>query len=176
MTYKELIKADFYRWCKYHNRRGNLASWMKFISIACNRKLLAFRLLGKARGVKAVLNFSAFHNTVYFPYGSQFEELGGGLLMIHGFSIIINCKRIGRNCTIFQQVTIGASKTGVPTIGNDVTIYCGAKVLGGITIGDDVLIGANAVVVSDVPSHCIVAGVPAKIIKRRDEEGNWINI
>lgn len=121
-----------------------------------------------------MLNLSAFYNTVYFPYNAQFEELGGGLLIIHGFSIIISCKRIGSNCTLFQQVTIGASNTGVPDIGDNVTIYCGAKVLGGIRIGDDVLIGANAVVVSDVPSHCIVAGVPAKIIKIRDDQGNWV--
>lgn len=56
------------------------------------------------------------------------------------------------------------------------TIYCEAKVIGGITIGDEVEIGANAVVVSDVPSHCIVAGVPAKVIKIRDDQGNWKRI
>ena len=58
---------------------------------------------------------------------------------------------------------------------NNVWIATGAKVLGPITIGDDVIIGANAVVVKDVPSHSIVAGVPAKIIKRRNHTDEpWI--
>lgn len=175
MNCKELVKQDFGRWCEHHSLRKSIGTWLKFLADPCNRKLLAFRL--KEKGMKrSLLNLSSFYNTVYFPYNSQFEELGGGLLIIHSFSIIISCRRIGSNCTIFQQVTIGASNTGVPTIGNDVTIYCGAKVLGGITIGDDVQIGANAVVVNDVPSHCIVAGVPAKIIKTRDASGNWRKI
>lgn len=58
---------------------------------------------------------------------------------------------------------------GIPTIGNNVTIFAGAKVFGKITIGDDVVIGANAVVTKDIPSHSMVAGVPAKIIKTRKE-------
>lgn len=58
---------------------------------------------------------------------------------------------------------------GIPTIGNNVTIYAGAKVFGKITIGDDVVIGANAVVTKDIPSHSMVAGVPAKIIKTRTD-------
>lgn len=56
---------------------------------------------------------------------------------------------------------------GTPTIGNDVTIYSGAKVFGKITIGDDVIIGANAVVTKNIPAHSMVVGVPAKIIKVR---------
>lgn len=58
---------------------------------------------------------------------------------------------------------------GMPTIGNDVIIYAGAKVFGKINISDDVVIGANAVVTKDVPPHSMVAGVPAKIIKTRND-------
>ena len=51
---------------------------------------------------------------------------------------------------------------------------CGAKVIGGIKIGNDVIIGANAVVVKDIPDHSIVAGIPAKIIKRRSSiDSSW---
>ena len=74
---------------------------------------------------------------------------------------------MGRCCKISQQVTIGWKDSGCPTIGDHVIVGCGAKVLGGIVIGDDVVIGSNAVVVKDVPSHCVVVGVPARIIKRR---------
>lgn len=64
---------------------------------------------------------------------------------------------------------------GIPIIGNNVTIYAGAKVFGKITIGDDVIIGANAVVTKDIPSHSMVAGVPAKIIKTRNDINEmWI--
>lgn len=94
--------------------------------------------------------------------------IGGGLRLMHGFSTMILVKEMGMNCMVNQQVTIGWANGGVPTIGNNVWIAAGAKVLGPITIGDDVIIGANAVVVKDVPSHSIVAGVPAKIIKRRN--------
>lgn len=64
---------------------------------------------------------------------------------------------------------------GIPIIGNNVTIYAGAKVFGKITIGDDVIIGANAVVTKDIPPHSMVAGVPAKIIKTRNDINEiWI--
>ncbi|MFL6463660.1 MAG: serine O-acetyltransferase, partial [Bryobacteraceae bacterium] len=56
--------------------------------------------------------------------------------------------------------------TRAPIIGDHVTIYAGAKVLGPIRIGHHVTIGANAVVVKSVPDHCVVAGVPAQIIRR----------
>lgn len=74
---------------------------------------------------------------------------------------------MGENCQIYQQVTIGNNR-GIPTIGNNVVICAGAKVIGPITIGDDCVIGANAVVTKDIPSHSIVVGIPAKIIKTRD--------
>jgi serine O-acetyltransferase len=76
---------------------------------------------------------------------------------------------MGRNCKVYQQVTIGFNHDlKAPVIGDNVEVCCGAKVIGGITIGDNVLIGANSVVVKDVPSNCVVAGVPARIIKRLD--------
>lgn len=82
---------------------------------------------------------------------------------------MIACKHIGKNCWINQQVTIGYSDaTNCPYIGNDVQIKAGAKVIGNVNVGDDVIIGANAVVVKDVPSHSIVVGIPARIIKVRD--------
>lgn len=83
----------------------------------------------------------------------------------HGFSTIINAKSIGNNCTIYQQVTIG-NWNGTPKIGNNVTIFPGAKVIGNITVGDNVKIGANAVVSKNVPENCTVVGVPAFIVKR----------
>lgn len=93
------------------------------------------------------------------------KDIGEGLTIQHGFSTIINAKRIGKNCRVFQQVTIGFNGTQSPIIGDNVEICCGAKVIGGIHVGNNVIIGANAVVCKDVPDNVIVAGVPSKIIK-----------
>ena len=94
-------------------------------------------------------------------------DVDSGLIIQHGFATIISAKQIGKNCKIYQQVTIGYDHTlQAPIIGDNVEICCGAKVIGGVTIGNNVIIGANAVVIKDVPNNCIVAGVPAKIIKK----------
>ena len=75
---------------------------------------------------------------------------------------------IGEHCRIGQNVTIGGTggKEGVPVIGNRVFIGCNAVVLGPITVGDESTIGAGAVVTKDVPANCVVAGVPARIVKK----------
>lgn len=105
---------------------------------------------------------------VYPPLQTLYIEsgkIGGGLFIQHGFSTIIAAESIGENCWINQQVTIGYTGNGTPTIGNNVMITCGAKVLGNIKVGNDVIIGANAVVINDVESDSVVGGVPARKLK-----------
>lgn len=96
------------------------------------------------------------------------SRLGGGLLLPHPNGIVIHpASRIGANCLIFQQVTIGTGrKPGVPHIGGHVDIGAGAKLLGGICIGEHARIGANAVVLDDVPAGCTAIGVPAIVVPR----------
>lgn len=74
---------------------------------------------------------------------------------------------IGENCHIGQNVTIGGTsgKMTVPVLGERVFVGANAVILGPIHIGDDSTIGAGAVVIKDVPSNCVAAGVPAKVIK-----------
>lgn len=67
-----------------------------------------------------------------------------------------------------MMVTVGYSGGKRPTIGNNVIICAGAKIVGGIHVGNDVIIGANAVVVKDTPNNVIMGGVPAKVIKQID--------
>jgi serine O-acetyltransferase len=79
---------------------------------------------------------------------------------------------LGDDVVIRNGVTIGLKRThqpGAPVIGNRVDIGTGAKILGAITIGDDVVIGANAVVLQDIPAHCLAVGVPAVIKPRRSQ-------
>lgn len=97
-------------------------------------------------------------------------EIGGGLFIQHGFSTIVAAERIGINCWINQQVTIGYKQNEAPKIGNNVNISCGAIVLGGVTVHDGAIVGAGAVVVHDVPTNTVVGGVPAKIIKVKNYE------
>lgn len=86
----------------------------------------------------------------------------GGLgIVIHGRS------EIGDGVILGTNVTIGGSNKhpDVPVIGSGSYIASGAKILGPIKIGKNVVVGANAVVIKDVPDNCVVAGIPAKIIK-----------
>ena len=97
--------------------------------------------------------------------------LGGGLLIPHPTGIVIHpAARIGTNCLIMQQVTIGGSRgAGVPTIGDGVDIGPGAKILGGVTIGDGAIVGACSLVLKNVPAGAVAYGVPATVRRLRDE-------
>jgi serine O-acetyltransferase len=93
------------------------------------------------------------------------DDIGGGLMLPHGFADVLHARRIGRDCLILQCVTLGRlqSDDGYPTIGNRVEIGAGASILGSIHVGDGSIIGANAVVLTDVPPDSVAAGVPARV-------------
>lgn len=98
-------------------------------------------------------------------------KIGSGFYIEHyGGIFIAPTAVIGRNCTIFQGVTIGAGlggrKAGV--IGDNVVICAGAKVIGDIVVGDNVIIGANSVVTKNVEANTVVAGIPAVVIRRKE--------
>ena len=92
-------------------------------------------------------------------------QIGGGLLIPHPNGIVIHpSAKIGVNCLIFHQVTLGSRNAGgVPELGGHVDIGAGAKVLGPIKIGAHARIGANAVVVSDVEPNGVARGYPERI-------------
>ncbi|MDP2913331.1 MAG: serine O-acetyltransferase [Candidatus Omnitrophota bacterium] len=98
-------------------------------------------------------------------------RIGEEFFIDHGMGVVIGeTTIIGNNCLLYQGVTLGG--TGKihgkrhPTIGNNVVIGTGAKVLGNIAIGDNSYIGANAVVITDVPPNSTVVGVPGRITKQ----------
>ncbi len=97
-------------------------------------------------------------------------KIGKGLFIDHGMGVVIGeTTVIGDNCTIYQNVTLGG--TGKehgkrhPTLGNNVLVGAGAKVLGPFKVGDNARIAAGAVVLNEVPANSTAVGVPARIVK-----------
>lgn len=96
-------------------------------------------------------------------------DFGPGFVLIHSMGVVINGSvKGGSRVFIEHQVTIGAERRASPSLGNDVFIGAGAKLVGAVNVGDGARIGANAVVVEDVPEHCTVVGIPAKVVRRRE--------
>lgn len=97
-------------------------------------------------------------------------KIGKGLVIDHGMGVVIGeTAEIGDNCTIYQGVTLGGTGKDAgkrhPTIGNNVLVGAGAKVLGPFTVGDNARIAANAVVLSAIPPNSTAVGVPARVVK-----------
>lgn len=98
-------------------------------------------------------------------------KLGRRLVIDHGMGIVIGeTAEVGDDCLLYQGVTLGGTGKDAgkrhPTIGNNVLIGCGAKVLGPFTVGDNSRIAANAVVLSAIPDNCTAVGSPARIVKK----------
>lgn len=106
---------------------------------------------------------------IELPYSTQ---LGRNVVFEHQGAVVIHgCATIGDGCYIRQGVTIGNRSLDkpleAPTLGNNVNVGAGAKILGKLTIGDNAVIGANAVVIKDVPPGALAVGIPAIIKESR---------
>ena len=97
-------------------------------------------------------------------------QIGKGLFIDHGCAVVIGeTTVIGDNCTIYQGATLGGTGKHIgkrhPTIGNNVMIGAGAKVLGPVTIGDNSKVAAGAVVLKDIPENSTAVGIPARVVR-----------
>ncbi len=166
------IKRDFKRFYEKTGYKGVL------------RKILA---VGGSQGFQAVFAYRLCHWLVKrrIPFLHLFiqrfieittgisispeAKIGKGLMIMHFGGIVINeDAEIGENCTLTHGVTIGNKTSGgkSPKIGNNVYVCVDAKILGDITIGDTCVIGAGSVLLQSVPANSVVAGVPAKVVKK----------
>lgn len=119
---------------------------------------------------RLISHFNRFITGIEIHPGAR---IGRGVFIDHGMGVVIGeTAEIGDNVTLYQGVTLGGTgkQKGKrhPTVGNNVTVSVGAKVLGAITIGDNVRVGAGSVVLNDVPANATAVGVPAKVVVFRD--------
>jgi len=150
-------------------------------------------------GIKAVLLYRIAHFfwTIGMPFIPRYiseitrnltgieihpgAEIGSDFFIDHGGGVVIGeTSEIGNNVTLYQGVVLGGTTDKSikrhPTLGNNIVIGSGAKLLGAITIGDNVKIGANSVVIEDVPPNSVVVGVPGKIVAREGKKIERIDL
>ena len=136
--------------------------------------LIAHRIAHKLYKKEHYLSARAISQAAKMIKGIEIHPgatIGKGLMIDHGTGVVIGeTAEIGDNCTIYQGVTLGGTGKDVgkrhPTLGNNVMVGAGAKVLGPFYIGDNTKIAANAVVLEEIPENCTAVGIPAKIVKR----------
>ena len=171
---KDLIKADVTRWNQIDGINFGLFESINWYMTYKKefRNLIQHRFKKPSCSFLSYVHF-AIARMLWKPMDSLYiytDEIGGGLYIQHGFATIITAQKIGKNCRIYQQVTIGYKNGECPPVLEDnVAVTCGAKVLGNITMHSGSLAAAGAVVVKDVPENAIVGGIPAKVIGYKDE-------
>lgn len=170
---KQLIKEDVARWNQINGINFGLFESLNWYLTYYKefRNLLQHRFKHPSSSAVAYLHF-IIARILWKPMESLYiytKDIGGGLYIQHGFSTIISAQKIGKNCRIYQQVTIGYKGEFSPVLEDNVSVTCGAKVLGNLTMHANSLAAAGAVVLKDVPKNAIVGGVPAKVLAYKDE-------
>jgi serine O-acetyltransferase len=180
---RELLDADWLRLLEFSGEPGRRRRWRnsfssRFASVVLIR--VAQRL--HARGWQAAAKVVALVNFVVFGIEVPARlQIGPGLVIPHTHGTILGAGQIGKNVTIYQQVTLGAKLADFafdlgkrPHVCDGVIITAGAKILGPVRLGERAIIGANAVVLRDVPPDSIAVGVPARVLSRADvrEDGD----
>jgi serine O-acetyltransferase len=163
---KQVIDQDIDRWLTIRklSERGVYALASLFLGCPGFRNVFYHRV---QRGNFCGWMLLPFFNLLYPPLNSLYlyaDKIEPGLYIQHGVATIVRAKSIGKDCRISQQVTIGCKNGHAPTIGDRVTIYCGAKIIGDVVVGDGCIIGAGAVVVKDCKPNGVYVGVPAKLV------------
>lgn len=175
MSLRELLDAD---WARLQRLTGATNTTRTWVSCASPRFapvwLLRIAQALHSSGWPRLAKLFSMLNVLLFSFEVPARlAIGPGLVIAHPYGTVLGAARIGANSTLFQQVTLGAIDADFaydpakrPTVGDNVTIAAGAKVLGPVTLGEGSIVGANAVVLADVPAHHLAVGVPARTIDR----------
>ncbi len=180
-SFRHLVSSDLYRYYGRVSLRllvGELLLGVGYKYIFWMR--LARHLDGRSwvwwpvsRLARLLLRRYRFKFGIEIPFRT---DIGPGFYIGHSGGIVVTPEaRIGRNCNLSHDVTIGVSnrgeRKGAPAIGDNVYIGPGAKLFGGIHVGNDAAIGANCVVTRDVPERAVVVGVPGRVISLEGSAG-----
>lgn len=154
----------------FRNSSFNYNFWMRTCSYTKSNKILKYSIYIFAR---------FFLNRLIYKLGISIPpdtKIGSGFYIGHFGGIVVNGRSIiGKNCNISQGVTLGQANRGpnkgYPTLGDNIYIGPGAKIVGAVKIGNNVAIGANCVVTKDIPDNSVVVGIPGKIISQKGSQG-----
>lgn len=168
-----IIKTDLARLCP--PTFGNFLLWYFLPKGSTFPYIVWFRLMHVCKKRK-ILKYSIglivylFYRHFGYKFGISADtnmEVGCGLKIVHGFGVVLNCEKIGKNFTVFQNTTLGSDmENRVPIVLDNVTIYTGSIVVGNICLRDNCIVGANSFVNRDVEENSIVVGSPAKKIEK----------
>lgn len=178
--FRQLVMADVERNWDVSERQGVPRSWadvlrtlpdVRFAAVFLLR--VAGRLAQGGRAGRAGSRVVSLANRMLFGVESAPQtQIGPGLYLPHTTGIVIGAAEIGAGCTIYHQVTLGATTIDIPftselrpRVGDGVVLASGCKVLGGVRVGDGAVVAANSVVVRDVEDRQRVGGVPARPLR-----------
>lgn len=168
MKYRKVLMADAERYLRYSPYKK--VSFMMFFHTLIT--VMPFRSIFYMRTKDSII-LNVLSRVFIKPLDSieLSTDIGEGLMIYHKIGCVINCKSAGKNLTVWQGVTVGSKRPfegpdARPILGDNVSIAVNAVVFGRITVGNNVVIGAGSVVNKSVPDNCVVAGNPARIIKR----------
>lgn len=157
---KQLLRADFNRWCEWQNVSVTIGQFIRFFI-----NLREFRtIVYKRLGWRKIFVYWIWHAQDHCCIAC--DNIGPGLIIQHGYSTVVCAERIGKNFHVNQCVNIVWNQDKRCTIGDNVAVCAAATIVGGVTIGNNVTIGAGAVVVKDIPDNSVVVGNPMRIIRK----------
>ena len=183
MNLLNLLKADLDR--QYHLAGSpNQADLWRIVGRSFHPRFLPLVLLRSAHELDSLHipicpQILSYLNLILFGIEVAPKcAIGPGLFLPHTVGTVIGARSIGRNVTIFHNVTLGAKTADMgwnvekrPSIGDGVTLGAGCKILGPVHLGSGSVVGANAVVLGDVPENVVVVGIPATIVRSSERPG-----
>lgn len=167
----DLLRQDAARWVvPSHFADPSSLSWRTIVALLYRHQSLRavtfYRLADVFRQRRIPGLAAATQRMMLRRYGLELAgQIAGGLYIAHPVGTVISVDRMGANCSVIASVTVGMrNEWAFPTIGDNVFIGAGARVLGAISVGDRAKVGANSVVIEDVAADATVVGAPAKPI------------
>lgn len=166
-----MLREDLKEKARYYYGKDDAKTVLKTLATDGSGAMVVYRLMQGSRDVGAT-PLEMFFNKLNALGGcviGRGADFGPGFVLFHSHGVVINGKVKGGNSVHLQhEVTLGDNGYGeIPTLGSNILIGAGAKVIGNIKVGDGARIGANAVVVKDVEPETTVVGIPAKPIARK---------